>query len=222
MGDCMIIEFNQTARQPNPTFVGTINGNNFLCAKGSTSGEEGYILYGNQKITISDIHREEINGKKSNQVTDFILNGYRLGYIYPDVVPQKKIWIFSIGYDYFEFCFNNQNYKVFEVGLGDDQHYFCVYQGDVTIAIIHQKDLKIDFKDMYTIYALDNIDAVAMCALTLYFDSILEPDYNEYSGHSQIDEAHITTQKELIAKYDSTFIPRIIEAEKKKQLNNLV
>ena len=215
----MIIQFNQIKRQPDPIFIGDIHGEAIISGRGATRDDDGYILYNNQKISISSkIHKEQIKGKTATQVTDFTMNGLRIGYAYPSLVPKKKILFFSIGYDYFEYCFNNEFYQIYEVGLGDDQHYFCVYQNNNTVAIIHKKDKVVNFKNMYTIYALDGVNVLAMCALTLYFDCIMAPDYNEYSGYSQIDEAYITTQKELNEKYDATFIAKIIEQEKNKNI----
>lgn len=214
----MIVQFNQIERQPNPIFVGNILGKDILSGRGSTRKDDAYILYNNQKIIISSqIHKEQINGKTVTQVTDFIINGLRIGYVYPSLIPKKKILFFSIGYGYFEYCFNNQIYQIYEVGLGDDQHYFCVYQNNTTVAIIHKKDMVVNFKDMYTIYALDEVDIVAMCTLTLYFDCIMSPDFNEY-GYSRVNEACITTQKELNEKYDDTFIAKIIEKEKSRNM----
>ena len=208
----MIVSFNQTHRQPDPTFMGTINGTPIIYGRGRAPGAEAYIICnGRRTDVLYNLHREVINGETAPQVCDMVQNGYRIGYIYPKVVPKKKFLCFSIGYGYYQFMFNNKSYKVYEVGLGDDQHYYCVYHNDVTVAIIHKLDLTIDYLDRYTIFAEYPADMEALCALTMYIDVAEYSDYNEYTGHLRENEATITTDPDLNKMYDPTFIPRIIE-----------
>lgn len=206
----MILEFNQIGRQPNPLFEGKIGEKIVISGKGSTQSNEGYVLYNGQRIDIkSTPHREKINGKTATQVTDFVCSGERIGYVYPDLVEKKKILFISFGYDYFVFHFEGQDYTVYEVGLGANQHFICVYCDNATVAIIQKEDIKINFCDKYTIYALDTSVLVPMSVLTLYFDCIRYPDHGEIMDETRSDDSFLTTQKELNEKYDPTFISRV-------------
>lgn len=206
----MILKFNQIDRQPNPLFEGKIGEQVVISAMGSTRSTNGYVFYDGRRIDISSTpHREKINGKVATQVTDILSSGKRLGYIYPDLVEQRKILFFSFGYDFFVFHFDNENYTVYEVGLGKNQHYICVYKNNITIAIIQKDDIKVDFCDKYTIYAMDSSEMLALSVLTLYFDCVRYPDHGEIMGGSRIDDSFLTIQKELNKKYDPSFISKV-------------
>lgn len=207
----MILNFCQTHRQPDPTFEGRVNNIPVIFGRGRTRGAEAFIMCnGRRTEVLYNLHYEVINGSRVPQVCDMVQNGYRIGYIYPKVVPKKKFLCFSIGYGYYEYMFNNKNFRVYEVGLGDDQHYYCVYHNDVTVAIIHKLDLTIDYLDQYIIYAENPADMEALCSLAIYIDISEYPDYNKHSGHLRENEATLTIDPDLNEMYDPTFIPRII------------
>ncbi len=206
----MIVDFLQTGRQPNPIFEGRIGAEVVVTAEGSTPSDDAFVSFGDRIVELSsDPHRERMDGKVTTQVTDLMESGRRVGYIYPDLVPKKKFLILSFGYEYFQFHFEGKDFKVYEVGLGAGEHYFCVYRGEETTAIIHKADQKINYRDEYTIYALEPADLLALSVLNLYIDCILYPDHGEVCGEVVMDDSCITTQKELNDKYDPTFIPRI-------------
>lgn len=206
----MILEFNQIDRQPNPLFEGRIGHEVVISGKGATQSNIGYVVYQNKKIEISgQPHREKFDGKTATQVTDLLCEGKRVGYIYPDLVEKKKILFLSFGYDYFNYHFAGTDYTVYEVGLGANQHYICVYKGNETIAIIKKEDIKINYCDKYTIYTLDQGELLSMAVLTLYFDCIRYPDHGEIMDESYIDDSFLTTQKELNDKYDPLFIEKV-------------
>lgn len=210
----MILEFNQVSRQPNPLFEGKIGDQIVISGIGSTQSNEGCVFYNGQRIDIkSTPHREKINGKTATQVTDFVRSGKRIGYVYPDLVEKRKILFFSFGYDYFVFQFEGRDYTIFEVGLGADQHFICVYYDDTTVAIIKKQDIKINFCDKYTIFALDSSILVPMSVLTLYFDCIRYPDHGEIMDQTRSDDSFLTTQRELNEKYDPTFIQKVKELD---------
>ena len=206
----MILKFNQVGRQPNPIFEGKIGEQIVITGKGSTQSNDGYVLYNGQRIDIkSTPHRERLNGKIATQVTDFMRAGERIGYFYPGIIEKKKILFLSFGYDCDIFHFEGRDYTVFEVGLGKDQHYICVYRNDSTVAIIKKEDIKINYCDKYTIYALDSSELLPMAVLTLYLDCTRYPDHGEIMDETQSDDSFLTIQKELNQKYDPTFIPKV-------------
>lgn len=204
----MILEFNQIDRQPNPLFEGKIKGQIVVTGKGTTHFNDGFIDYNGSRYEISSkLHREKFADKMATQVSDILKDGKRVGFIYPDLVAMKKVLFLSFGYDYFNFIFNGNKYTVYEVGLGQNQHYICVYSGNETVAIIHKEDKKHNYCDKYVIYALNETLLLDLSILTLYFDCIRYPNHGEFTGESYVDDSFLTTQKELNEKYDPSFIP---------------
>ncbi len=204
----MILEFNQIDRQPNPLFEGKIKGQIVVTGKGTTHFNDGFIDYNGSRYEISSkLHREKFADKTATQVSDILKDGKRVGFIYPDLVAMKKVLFLSFGYDYFNFIFNGNKYTVYEVGLGQNQHYICVYSGNETVAIIHKEDKKHNYCDKYVIYALNETLLLDLSILTLYFDCIRYPNHGEFTGESYVDDSFLTTQKELNEKYDPSFIP---------------
>ncbi len=204
----MILEFNQIDRQPNPLFEGKIKGQIVVTGKGTTHFNDGFIDYNGSRYEISSkLHREKFADKTATQVSDILKDGKRVGFIYPDLVAMKKVLFLSFGYDYFNFIFNGNKYTVYEVGLGQNQHYICVYSGNETVAIIHKEDKKHNYCDKYVVYALNETLLLDLSILTLYFDCIRYPNHGEFTGESYVDDSFLTTQKELNEKYDPSFIP---------------
>ena len=204
----MILEFNQIDRQPNPLFEGKIKGQIVVTGKGTTHFNDGFIDYNGSRYEISSkLHREKFADKTATQVSDILKDGKRVGFIYPDLVAMKKVLFLSFGYDYFNFIFNGNKYTVYEVGLGQNQHYICVYSGNETVAIIHKEDKKHNYCYKYVVYALNETLLLDLSILTLYFDCIRYPNHGEFTGESYVDDSFLTTQKELNEKYDPSFIP---------------
>jgi len=214
----MIIDFLQTGRQPNPTFEGRSNNVIIFKGVGMTQSSLAYVEIESMSFQLStSIHREKINGRTATQVTDVLSEGARIGYIFPDVFVQKKILFLSVGYDYFEYKFLDKTYIAYEIGLGPNEHYICIYNSDNTVAIIHKNDIKKNYRDAYTIFLSDQSDLMAISVFAMYFDCIRYPDHGKITGESYVDDSYLTVQKELNEKYDPTFIPRIKAMERNSQ-----
>ncbi len=207
----MILKFNQTGRQPNPTFSLTLAGKELANGIGATMSNSANITINGSTYEISDnIHRDkDKNGKTITQVKDIIKEGEIIGRIYPDIVPQKKILFISVGYDYFVIDLYNKQYFAYEVGLGQNQHYICIYEQDKIIAIIHKDDNVVNFKDQYTMYFKDKELLTMLSIFNLYFDCINSPDHGEISGEHTETGGFVTINKELNSKYDPNFIEEI-------------
>ena len=211
----MIVEFYQIGRQPNPIFEGLIKGDIVITGKGRKQDSRAVISVSGKTFELSDtLHRELVNNEKKTQVTDILFDGNKVGYIYPDIVAQKKFLCFSWGYDFLKMRLNDKEYQIYEVGLGPDQHYICIYENGITISIIHKKDMKINYRDNYTFYIEHDKDLIAVCVIALYFDCMRYPDHGEIAGGIIDNNSFITLQKELNDKYDPAFIPRIIALDK--------
>ncbi|MBR3919773.1 MAG: hypothetical protein IKJ59_13745 [Clostridia bacterium] len=206
----MILTFVQKERQPTPKFEGKIKDVVVITGKGSSHASNGYLEYKGDKVEIvSNPHREKMNGKAVTQVVDIVQRSERVGYIYPDIVEQKRFLFLSFGYDYFVFNFKGKTYNAYEVGLGANEHYICVYKDNSIVAIIKKEDKKTNFCDQYIVYALGEENLLMLALLTLYFDCIRYPDHGEIMYESYRDDSFLTTQKELVDKYDASFIDRV-------------
>lgn len=206
----MILEFDQIGRQPNPTYEAKMNGQMILRGCGHTRKEDAFLEYEDRRIVVtSELRKETINGKKVTQLAEVLEGGRRIGYIYPDLVEKKKILFFSVGYSYFEFNFNGMSFQTYEIGLGAEQHYFCVHHNGQTVAIIHKNDRKVHYQDRYVIYALSDDMLLPMSVLLLYLDCTLYPDAGETMGGQYMNEEYISTDADLNAKFDPGFIPRV-------------
>lgn len=125
------------------------------------------------------------------------------------ILGQTKTVGFLKSYPYYEFTFHNDLYYGYEVGFGSKGLYLCIYKGEQLVAIV-DKDLRvINYKDSYTAYLLDGQYAKAVVALVAYYDIVAYGDLMQIALLSVQERRVNTIQKELIAKYDSSFISRI-------------
>lgn len=121
---------------------------------------------------------------------------------------QKVKGLFQ-SYSYRIMNFQNTNYYLYEVGFGNDGLYLCIYKENELIAIA-DKDLKvINYKDHYTVYALNENYLKILLPLIMHYDITAHGDMMEIAVRSVRKKKVNTIQKGLIAKYDPNFIPRI-------------
>jgi hypothetical protein len=207
----MIVSFKQTGRQPHPTFSASILTNQIASAIGRTQSNQPSIQIGDHNYFLSDsLHRDKnAKGEIITQVTDISLGNAVVGRIYPELEAKKKVLFFSFGIEYFVIELSGEQLKAYEIGLGAGQHYVCIYRADKLVAIIHKDDQVINFRDTYTIYFEDESLTEILCVFNLYFDCTRYPDHGEIAGQHEEDGGYLTTQAELNAKYDPSFIPRI-------------
>lgn len=133
-----------------------------------------------------------------------------------DLVPTKKFLGIKIGYEFYNYLSSEHEIHIFEIGLGAGHHYWYLYDEDILVAVIHKKDEVRMYLDEYTCYLIDEkyFDVTALYCLflesTVYYNHCLmdEPQINDTSLYS--------SQKQLRAKYDPNFIPKIMEMEKEK------
>ena len=121
----------------------------------------------------------------------------------------KKVKGFLQSYPYRVMKLQNEAYYLYEVGFGNEGLYLCIYRGDELIAIA-DKDLKvINFRDHYTVYAANECDLKVIMPLMMHYDITAHGDMMEIAVRSVKKKIVNTIQRELIAKYDPTFIPTI-------------
>lgn len=123
----------------------------------------------------------------------------------------------SIGYDYFVVDLYDNQYFAYEVGLGEDQHYICIYEKNELVSIIHKNDRIINFKDTYTIYCKDEKLLTMLCIFNLYFDVINYPDHGEIMGEHIESGGFVTINEELNSKFEPTFIEEVKKLESNEE-----
>lgn len=126
-----------------------------------------------------------------------------------NVVGKTKKVGFLKSYPYYEMTFNNETYYGYEVGFGSQGLFLCIYKGDELIAIVDKKLRVINYKDSYTAYIKDESYAIVTVLLVTYYDVITYGDLLQIALFSLSEKRVNTFQKDLIAKYDPDFIPRI-------------
>ncbi len=120
---------------------------------------------------------------------------------------------FLKAYAYYEYLFNGETYYGYEVGFGSKGLYLCLYRGDRLIAIVDKVLRVVDYKDCYTAYIEREEDAKILLPFVLYYDSTAYGDVMEVRAKHVSVKFVNTIQKEVLAKYDPEFIPRIRQAE---------
>ena len=124
----------------------------------------------------------------------------------------KSVGFFK-SYPYYELTFDNEVYYGYEVGFGSKGLYLCIYKGETLIAIVDKALRVINFKDSYVAYLLDEQFAKLVTAFVVYYDVTAYGDLMQIALLSVKEKRVNTVQKDLIEKYDATFIPKIKEME---------
>ena len=116
---------------------------------------------------------------------------------------------FLKAYPYYEFEYNQKLYYGYEVGFGSKGLFLCIYDGEKLIAIVDKKLRVVNFRDSYTAYVEGEQYVPVVVPFTLYYDSATYGDVMDIAVVSIKEKRVNTVQKELIAKYDPTFIPKV-------------
>lgn len=211
----MIIDVNQTKRQPKPeyTIFDSITSEVLGSAKAYTY-EDTTATYCGEDFKF-DFHKEIVINQDGRKIRKFHIRSVNseIG-IVEDFTQTRKVLFVPIGFSYYRIQINNEEYLAYEVGFGNDKHYFSVFHNDSVVAMIQKYDRVIDYKDSYTVF----IDlqqpaelAKALTLFTVFIDCSLYADVGEVSGTSDDATSFNTVQKELNDKYDPTFIQRVME-----------
>lgn len=120
----------------------------------------------------------------------------------------KKVG-FLKSYPYYEFSYKGRLFYGYEVGLGKNGLFLCIYENESLIAIVDKKLRVINYKDAYTAYIDDEKYANVVVAFILYYDTATYGDLMDISLISIKEKYVNTVQKELLGKYDPMFIEKI-------------
>lgn len=125
----------------------------------------------------------------------------------------KKVKGFLQSYTYRSLEIGSDEYFLYEVGFGNKGLYLCIYKGDELIAIAEKALLVKDYQDSYVVYADSDENISFIIPLVLYYDISAHGDMMEISLASVKRKKVNTIQKELINKFDDSFIKKIKETE---------
>ncbi len=141
--------------------------------------------------------------------TVVIKNGMIAGEITPVFVKTGKFLFLPIGYDGYRLKTENEEIEIFDIGLGADHHYIVLLSEGKTVAVIHKDDKVVNYLNTYTIYAEDKEHMDKAIIVAMFFESTAYCDRTAGIGYSVVDSPYYSSQKELRAKYDPTFIERV-------------
>lgn len=144
------------------------------------------------------------NGVETKQLAgNFSLGSNSNGLVY---YCGKKGTNFFNGIYYWTFEIANTKYTAFEVGFGRKGIYLCVWNNEMTKAIVSKDVHAKRFESKYSIFIEDEAIAEIATICSLFWD--LTRYYP--SGSSEEFYTLNTWQKELKNKYDSKFIERVV------------
>lgn len=129
------------------------------------------------------------------------------------VGKNKRVKGFLQSYPYRVMTIHETNYFLYEVGFGSEGLYLCIYKENELITIVEKELRVVNYKDRYTAYCYDQIELELIMPLILYYDITVYGNIMNSSVRSVQWKRVYTIQKELISKYDPTFIPRIKEID---------
>lgn len=116
---------------------------------------------------------------------------------------------FLKSYAYYALTHRSESREIYEVGLGKDGLYLCLYRGDELLTIVEKDLTVINYQDVYHAYLKDQTELSMVLPFLIYYDVTAYGDLMETSVRSRKVKYVYTQQKELISKYDPSFIPRI-------------
>ena len=118
------------------------------------------------------------------------------------------------GYPYYEVDYRGEAYSGYEIGLGREGLYQCLYKGDQLIFTAEKALKTVNYQDHYEGYLLDRKDLDVALPFLVYYDVIEYGDLMEVSMGSVKKKVVHTVSKELKAKFDPDFIPKVTALEK--------
>ena len=187
----MIINVIQTQRQPKPEFtIENVVEKVHMGEAIAHSYRSTYAIIENKRYDFDATRYPAVNNKgiKIKKFNINVSDGSCIE-LYEDIIITKKVLFIPIGYDFFRVNYNGIEYFVYEIGMGDDKHFFNFYKNDKLIGIIHKHDRVIDFKDTYTLYFEDKDTSILASVFTIFIDHGLYADVGEVSGGSDEDVA---------------------------------
>jgi len=119
-------------------------------------------------------------------------------------VSSKMAKGFRSKYKYNQINFNAELLDCFEVAMGKDGKFICIYLKDGQVAMI-EKSMVVDNTDFYKIYLKNEKYMDIVCFYAVYYDYATCEDYDEITFKYKMASDEYTFNKKLKSKYDSNF-----------------
>lgn len=221
----MIFQINQQQRGQLPSFSFQCRGANAAFGNAKTIANRLRIeceaeLWGAQYHLIFDPQMCLATHHSLRESMTFSVeqSGEKIGFFTGDIkqTGEKKLFgIFGKGYEFFRASLFHTDYCIYEVGLGNRGHFLCVYEQDIRLVGMIEVALEVkNSLNSYLAYTEDADTAKLLALLALYMDYAQHSSGIQDVGiTTQTHEAHYTTNKELLRKYDPNFITHILSLD---------
>ncbi len=208
----MIYKIKQTKTNFSMQWIVT-QGDNLICTVDAPY--KGYYFDANITFSNNKQYRMYFNphdttyGKKLEDRLSFKIFDQNNNLIGNFVGRTKRTGKLFGGYLYYELNISDTQYIGYEVGRGAEGIALCLYRDDKLLSICDKNTKIINFKDEYSIYCENEEDIYISTLFTIYYDMARFANMQEIKLYSETDNYVVTFNKELKAKYDPEFIPRI-------------
>ena len=113
---------------------------------------------------------------------------------------------FVRGYKYIQINYNAELINCYEVRMGKEGTFVCLYLGDRQIAMIEKSAAVHDNReDFYKIYIKEDKYAEIVCLYAVYYDYLNSENDNAFITKSRKKDNEYTINKELKSKYNPQF-----------------
>lgn len=189
----------------------------------STGLEQDFLMRSLNKIgVLGAVNKDWLPNRKENGTNRQNVALVDMGgeHIYVDYVSKKGQGLFG-RYTYWSFVYQEHTYDLYEVGLGRDGIWLCIYRDDVTVAQCQLHTKVVNYENEYTMYAVDNLSkSLLVMIMTLwdvqgwFLDKLPDvdgaQDLSKKAHHNTNQYSLSTIPKDLKAKYDPNFIQNFI------------
>lgn len=203
----MIINMTQTRTFGGADFVFSTIDNNVIY-----TSEIRHTIIGRSHITLirNDKQVLLLRNNDLNPFSEAFKRNYKLfDIIKPDgetcgKLTSKFAGKFWSGYRYEEITFYSDVYNCYEVGMGPEGTFVCIYSGDEQVAMIEKPTVVYDNKDIYEIYIKDDRHIEIVCLFATYYDHSAGGNSDGAIMSKEINYKY-TMNKELKSKYNPLF-----------------
>lgn len=209
----MVLHFEQTQWLPTVRYEVTDAVTDERLGYGSAANKgQPELMLGSEAYAL-DLLTDGKGGRATQRYTPILHGNDISGQVEVCFQRTRKILFLSVGYDFRRISLGPVSCTAYEVGLGANKHFWFLYRDDqVPVAAIRKKDRIRNNCDSYELFIEDTGVKDVTCLMTLFIDTA---EYPRIYGDPDYDtdvESLITTQKELLAKYDDGFISRVCKA----------
>ncbi len=209
----MIAKIYQIGRGINPRWTASKDGTCICSVESTVSNSETHIKFEHLSGTRRELYFSAVKGTYGTSLKDrfsyHILKGKDLvGYMRG---ATKGRWF--KGYLYYEINYHGEHYQAYEVGMGRNGLYLCIYKNDSLVAMVSKALIVENDMDSYKLYTDHEEYLEMLIMITVYYDALNYESTYDYSMASRALELKYTRNKELLEKYDPQYIQKISNME---------